>query len=171
MARRKNTKFIDPRYFMDEKTDIIKESNEQGINEIFGAMKAIGRAVVPGGMTMDDEIKLQIKQYEAKAIKRRPDTPQAKIRSGHILRGMTSDEAAMLLSRTLSYDQILALVIAKEWEGPKGDSHINRIVDMMGIEVADTLKSAVDTLISYSDGVSFENFSPNVKKAYGHFKG
>jgi hypothetical protein len=26
MARRKNTKRIDPRYFMDEKTDIIKES-------------------------------------------------------------------------------------------------------------------------------------------------
>ena len=30
MARRKNTKFIDPRYFMDEKTEIIKED----INEI-----------------------------------------------------------------------------------------------------------------------------------------
>ena len=26
MARRKNKKFIDPRYFMDEKTDIIKEA-------------------------------------------------------------------------------------------------------------------------------------------------
>ena len=25
MARRKNTKRIDPRYFMDEKTDVIKE--------------------------------------------------------------------------------------------------------------------------------------------------
>ena len=171
MARRKNTKFIDPRYFMDEKTDIIKESNEQGINEIFGAMKAIGRAVVPGGMTMDDEIKLQIKQDEAKAIKKNPDSAQAAVATFGIISLGAGKEAAMLLSRTLSYDQILALVIAKEWEGPKGDSHINRIVDMMGIEVADTLKSAVDDLISYSDGVSFENFSPNVKKAYGHFKG
>ena len=176
MARRKNTKFIDPRYFMDEKTDIIKEEfakelNEQGVNEVFGAMKAIGRAVVPGGMTMDDEIKLKIKQDEAKTIKKNPDSAQAKITAGFILRGLSGAEAAMLLSRTLSYDQILALVIAMEWEGPKGDSHINRVVDIMGIEIADTLKSAVDTLVSYSDEVSFENFIPNVKKAYGHFKG
>jgi hypothetical protein len=30
MAFRKNKKFIDPRYFMDEKTDIIKEGLEAG---------------------------------------------------------------------------------------------------------------------------------------------
>lgn len=33
MARRKNKKFIDPRYFMDEKTDIIKEEVEAVLSE------------------------------------------------------------------------------------------------------------------------------------------
>ena len=33
MARRKNTKRIDPRYFMDEKTDIIKEEIEDSYIE------------------------------------------------------------------------------------------------------------------------------------------
>ncbi len=33
MAIRKNKKFIDPRYFMDEKTDVIKEGLETAIIE------------------------------------------------------------------------------------------------------------------------------------------
>jgi len=33
MAIRKNKKFIDPRYFMDEKTDIIKENVEMDLND------------------------------------------------------------------------------------------------------------------------------------------
>ena len=32
MAIRKNKKFIDPRYFMDEKTDVIKEELSEGLN-------------------------------------------------------------------------------------------------------------------------------------------
>ena len=50
MARRKNTKRIDPRYFMDEKTDIkdvIREETEAAIDEGFldslkGAAGAVG---------------------------------------------------------------------------------------------------------------------------------
>tara|TARA_S200000501_G_C20351846_1_gene537988 strand:+ start:91 stop:384 length:294 start_codon:yes stop_codon:yes gene_type:complete len=38
MARRKNTKRIDPRYFMDEKTDIIKEQIEEIISEELNEM-------------------------------------------------------------------------------------------------------------------------------------
>ena len=33
MARRKNTKFIDPRYFMDEKTEIVKEDVSKVVSE------------------------------------------------------------------------------------------------------------------------------------------
>ena len=120
---------------------------------------------------MDDEIKLQIKQDEAKAIKKNPDSAQAAVATFGIISLGAGKEAAMLLSRTLSYDQILALVIAAEWTGPKGDSHINRVVDMMGIEIANTLKSAVDTVVRSSDKVSFEDFMPNVRKAYGGFEG
>jgi len=155
------------------KEELTKELNEQGIDEVFGAMKAMARAVVPGGMTGDDEIKLQIKQDEAKNIKKNPDGPGAAVATWGIISLGAGKETAMLLSRMLNYDQILALVIAAEWVGPKGDSHINRVVDMMGIELAHTLKGAVDTVVRYSEEhgrkVSFEDFGDNVRRAYGAF--
>jgi hypothetical protein len=42
MARRKNTKRIDPRYFMDEKTDIIKEGE---ISTLYGKPSAAARGL------------------------------------------------------------------------------------------------------------------------------
>ena len=37
MARRKNTKFIDPRYFMDEKTEALNEGVDPGDQPAGGA--------------------------------------------------------------------------------------------------------------------------------------
>ena len=46
MAIRKNKKFIDPRYFMDEKTDVIKEEVEKVLQEedddFLGDIKSTG---------------------------------------------------------------------------------------------------------------------------------
>jgi len=46
MAIRKNKKFIDPRYFMDEKTDVIKEEVEKVLQEedddFLGDVKSTG---------------------------------------------------------------------------------------------------------------------------------
>ena len=39
MARRKNTKFIDPRYFMDEKTEVIKEEIENAPTQNINAQQ------------------------------------------------------------------------------------------------------------------------------------
>ena len=63
MAIRKNTKFIDPRYFMDEKTNIIKEElvesggsvgNFGGVAYALGAVA--GRNEAPPEDTPDSEI-------------------------------------------------------------------------------------------------------------------
>ena len=35
MARRKNTKFIDPRYFMDEKMEALDEASQEDIHREF----------------------------------------------------------------------------------------------------------------------------------------
>ena len=75
MAFRKNKKFIDPRYFMDEKTDIIKEELESVLNEAhprdpggFMGMHIGGATAAPQGIQMSSEERLELQAEAERGI-------------------------------------------------------------------------------------------------------
>lgn len=160
------------------KEELAKELNEQGIHEgaldfIRDPLMFLGRAAVPGGMTGKDEVIYQMARDEAISVRKGTLDDETGERAavgifGHRARfdkDTASDGLAAL--KRLSQEQLLALMLAKKWEGPNKDDSINRIVDMMGIKLAHTLKSAVDSLLAR--GWKEEDLSDNVRRAYGAF--
>ena len=153
MARRKNTKFVDPRYFMDEKMERLDEGPFRAVRD---AAAFVGRGLTPGGMTATDEAAYQNMRDAAERVSAGDSSAGY---TGGIM--MVSDQYL----HGLPPDQILALMLAADWEGPKEDSETNRIVDMLGIQIVADLKNAVRALMN--KGVKKESFSRNVLRAYG----
>jgi hypothetical protein len=166
---------------------IIKEElgrvlSEQGISEgaldfIRDPMMFLGRAAVPGGMTGNDEVLYQMARDEATSVRKGTLDDKTgdysargifghRVSTGGITKGSGKKEGLPALKR-LSQEQLMALMLAKRWEGPNKDDAINRILDMMGIELAHALESAVDSLLD--QGFEEKDFSDNVRRAYGAF--
>ena len=153
MARRKNVKRIDPRYFMNEKMERLDSGPFRAVRD---AAAFVGRGLTPGGMTASDEAAYQNMRNEAERIS---DGDYGI--TGNIFYGGTSQQYL----HGLPPNQILALMLAADWKGPKEDSETNRIVDMLGIQIVADLKNAVRALMN--KGLEKESFSRNVLRAYG----
>ena len=169
------------------KEELARELNEQGVSE--GAMDFIrdplmflGRAAVPGGMTGDDEVLYQMARDEATSVRKgtlddRTGRMSASGIFSYRVNTMIDAEELQRVSpgkkdglpalKRLSQERLMALMLAKRWKGPNKDDAINRIVDMMGIKLAHTLESAVDSLLA--QGFKEEDLSDNVRRAYGAF--
>jgi hypothetical protein len=154
MARRKNTKFIDPRYFMDEKMERLDEGPFRAVRD---AAAFVGRGLTPGGMTATDEAAYQNMRDAAERV----SAGGREFQAFSIFSGTQSQDYL----HGLPPDQILALMLASGWRGPKEDSETNRIVDMLGIQIVADLKNAVRALMN--KGLKKESFSRNVLRAYG----